>query len=848
MTKFMRLGRAFRSMTAWTVIATTFAQLPITSFAADEGRPADIAGLGQEPIPVPQPFNAALGAGVAQTFASCQTASIQQLIMGIGETVATAATGGLMMQNFNMSMPCPTGSDFDPNDLECSVLSPGGKFDPTSLKNYEMEIAKGIFAAQCKKAKLMAAQAQLKCLESQALALTSAIRSVQAGYDTYIDDRRNVITQVKKLVEERKAQEEDVNERLNGSESGRPGLRQVKQELEALTAGMHQQVNEIKAQTRDLTARRAIHEEQVANRTMHLASSCFAGPSDLVQNARGGEPACLLSPDRQADTLADHIVCVYQNNLAQKNGVKGDSFDINQAGVCASKLRSVLGVMFAPPTEGGGKISTGLDASDSGFEGNSELVTVADLENDFGDDLAAFDARGTTCAAFGLNKPIHDFVMDYAGACLARAAAGVKTERGQKSSKIGAAEHNIKTAEDGVRAFVNTQLDTFVKSYSKGTDALTGTPAIFPQAELNKCRGETPEGQVTCLTNAADSLQKIVEGGEGFGTDITIAALHDGSRPANARATIAFSCNGLEKCIAKYEHAHKFLKDEGKRLTTGLTEFVQQSNQHIEQFTNTMATRMSGASDALHGSLKDVNQLLASIGVGGVDIGPVQAETLQQGEDGLYDKPQNLLGLVGGKMNPPMLDIAGNNFSGALAGVAGGMENVDEEMRKQQGKMLALQGVGQKCVSEEIASLAEGYDKLYDLNCGSAAQFCSAQGRNAIDNLTSTLEGLGQGGFEGTESTLTTGSNICNQSYASAVNPVELQECQRKEEAVEKNGGTVGTKCQRILSKDYDNQVAVGQANMNAGRCMAIVQRLQNRAEEINARRRLAGGNATGAF
>src|SRR5690606_28341891 len=156
-------------------------------------------------------------------------------------------------------------------------------------------------------------------------------------------------------------------------------------------------------------------------------------------------------------------------------------------------------------------------------------------------------------------------------------------------------------------------------------------------------------------------------------------------------------------------------------------------------------------SQALDTNIAALNNALASLGVSRLmEFDRIEAEQLQPGEDGVVQPPQNVLGLIGALMNPPMRDVSGNSFAKALSGVGRKHEEISQDMAELLQAKRRLAVLADECSVKELVKLDREFrgaiGDFDEANCGLMQDFCgSSDNEDRIADLISALNGMGSG-------------------------------------------------------------------------------------------------------
>jgi len=735
-------------------------------------------------------FNASQIASLGGLFSSCQ-----------GATLA-GATGALASCMF-----APPGDLKEVSkNLSCEAFSPSGAFSlelfEKRLKQFE-DADKGI---ACQKGKLDAVRGQLQCLSSQASALAAQIGSLAGEYQKNLSRMQTDVNKLNSQINDRKEQDQEVLARLNGdSKSGRAGLNKVKEEVEQELGKMPAALEAVQKNNQELANMKATVTEKLTERTTVLAKECFDSRADA---------SFLCQKNAAPVKLKDYVLCRFeQNQFKRDNGVIEDN-RLNQTVASGRRaaLEQLLGEMFqdAPKEK---SVMSGPQSV--------EVLSFDDIERRFGKRLEGFNGKG-------LN--ISSFVLSNAKACFQRAQKTVARERKLKTSEIGRMQEQVVLKERSNEAAVRTKLQEYNQSYMKAMKAMTGNN--YPLV-LTACERGAPDVQERCLGQIEREFRGIVNGNT---PNSEIAMTIPSSQP---ESTINFTCRGINGCQAALQNISTKLNQEVVKARAFKRDYVVKANQSIDSFTARMATVLGVQNEALDQQIRNINSMMAGLGVKGtVDLKPVEAEELEKdgelgeendnGMGGLYKLPKSLMKLVGGKMSPPMLDVTENSFKEALGGIAEAGKELDEkksQIQEASDKLVTLKG---ECLKKEEDLIKKKLDEVLGKvrECSRNIEFCEGDGSDALVELR---DDVGDLGFIGSEpdisGTLSKGISQCQQSLADFEKTVEGENRDKK-------------LAERRLGE------------RNSTDCSAVVTSVKRQADDLNAfreRSRKTKSTASGA-
>lgn len=691
--------------------------------------------LAADPAPSAAPPSGGAGTGsgavgaaaaVSDAFGRIQTPSLTSAYASCKGAAWIGAAGTTVA-----CINSPPGDIKDASkNLSCEALSSSGSFSFDLATRRQKEFEDMIKGVDCEKSKLDAARGQLQCLSDQAGALAAQIGAMSKDFKDNLTRAKGDISQINSQIVDRKEQQKDLISKIGGDgETGDDGLLGAKKSTEELLSKIQGDLLVIKNNNRALDNKRAEFLEQVQSRTVVLARECFATRSDAnFRCTKNGPPV----------KLRDYILCRYeQNQFVGEGGVVEDN-KLNQvrAGGNRAALEQLLDEMFseAPRNKDVPMSSEQLQAAATQPVG---VLSYKDIEARYGPRFDRFNGKGLD---------IRGFVFSNAKSCFDRAETTVARERKLKGSQLGVAQEMILAKERENQANTMSKFQDYNQVYTKALGSITqqNLPLVLTACERGK-----PAQQEGCF----DQIEKSVRGllmGNAPGSSVKMV-IH-GTNPAN---NFNVTCSGINGCLKALQNRNKSLKVEIAKVKEAKRIYVTKFNDSAERFTQRMAQSLGVQNQALDQQMRSLNATLAGLGVKGVvDLKPIDAEEFEHDGEvsgdndtdmgGLYKMPKNLLKLVGGKMTPPMLNVAENSFKEALEGVAERKKDLDD--RKAQAREAAdkLASMMSECPGKEKEKIAEklggSLEKL--AQCSRALTFCQSNGPTALEALRDSLRSL----------------------------------------------------------------------------------------------------------
>jgi hypothetical protein len=825
-------------------LALSFALLSVTDGQAQ----TDPNTAGSNPISSlgstfdatkPPAFNAAASQGMANIFTSCIDPSAAMTAFG-----GLISTGGNpcagLAAGFNVQTPCNGPEDApDSSSLSCSRFQgANGQFDPTMMAGIQKAVNDASCTVTCKRAKTQAIQTELNCLTNQAKILQNQMASVQQNYQTNIQRMQQDINKVSGIEADRDQQLTDVTNKLQGNQqTGAGGLIALKQATQAMFAAMPAEIQGIKDAQHAQAVQAEQLEEEANQRKMSLASECFNTTSRSTFRC---------TPDGPAVSAKDYVICRYGQNaqLGANGKIESNSNVTARAQGGQANLSGLLDQMAGDSPSDTKVIPTSQQDATQGVDQTANktvsVLTVADIENQFGDQLEGFNGNG-------LN--IHDFVMQQYGYCFQKATAQVNTERdpNHKSSGLGIKQEALDAEAKTNSEHVNELLSKYSLQYQ---DDLTGLTGSNLPVDTSACTNATPDKQAACLDELKGNMEGLLKGSSKNSTmAINIAA----QQPGDA---ITFSCQGLNGCITALQNVSTKLVAAKSSAESFKNQYIVAANASIDNFTRQMAATLGPQNDMLQKRLQTINTAMASLGISNlINIPNVQAEQMQQdsgfcanppsssGSSGggggggggaqqcLYKNPDNVVNLIGGKMNPPMMDLSGPNFAQAISGLGSGAADLNKQAGRIDAAKQQLASLATTCKAQAgqtaLTSLSSAVNQFTGANCTSNG-VCSAKAASSLQDAYNSLSNVGMS-FSGSSGGSGGGTSISDIDDTLTAG---ISQCGSAGQSQQPSAGTTsgGTGAQ---------QVTVNTNQGNKIQCDAIARNIANQA-------RLVGNNGGG--
>ncbi|MCC7440840.1 MAG: hypothetical protein IT285_04360 [Bdellovibrionales bacterium] len=629
---------------------------------------------------------------------------------------------------------CPAPGEI-PQNPSCQEVQEGTRFSPSRLEALRARVTNSRDALVCQTSKMASLQSELGCLQRQAQTLSQQIASLQGAYTQNIQSMQTHMGRLQDLQKGREFQLEEVGKFLNGDPAtGRTGLLQLEQETEALLNAMPEQIQQREEAFRQIEDQQRVLEETKVTRTAGLAQQCF---NERVQpNYRCGRTGEAARPTN----AKAYLLCRYEQEMTRmpSGRVERENRGVaNNARNQAAALEALLNQIFAdapnnPNLPGGSNPQQFMEQAEQFSNQPMNVLSLADIENRYGDALRGFNSNGVD---------VHGFIIRSMSGCFSRANQQVRREERREGTQLGRLQSGLRTARRTASAAIRGIMNDLAQKYGRIHRALTGRNF---QPNITACAQALPTVQIGCLRDFENNFRGILHGStENSQMNIQIR----GNEAAPGLPTI--QCSGVKGCIATFQVVHQNVTREIADITEKRERDVRTFNQSVENFTNQMANGLRGMSASLDQRLQQMNAVMSSLGISpGVSINRVAPCPLETNEDfdGLVNSPSDLMCLVGGRMSPPMLNFAEDNFATALDGVAQKAQEANQQLNQVSTAMSAIAGLAQRCGTEEIERETTQFRTLVTQwnsgNCNYAREHCGAGGNQPISSLVSTIHDI----------------------------------------------------------------------------------------------------------
>lgn len=613
----------------------------------------------------------------------------------------------------------------------CEDFSKGGGFNQDSLEALLAGVRSSCAALSCRELKFSEVNRELSCLNTQADVMNSQLNSIRKTYTQQIQKMERDLNAFTEIEENRTAQIENLNLRLNGNpQIGLKGIRQVKEEFQRTYDELEQQIRDQDLKTKDIVSKRKGFESVKTSLVGAYARSCFApqttGPGGSVTG--GNELAFtqsnfLCEKNGTPTSAFEYLKCRFaQNQYKDSRGRRTrnpSSLTKDNARGASGQFEQFLSSMMRklPAGRSFGELSQGSSVN--------KVTNFREFKNAFERELQQFDQKGTE---------VSRFVMATMRRCFLRAETKVRRELKDERSEVRQFALALEKEEADLRAQNNQTMDRLAIQLSEGDKALTG---ISTRHSVATCKTSKPTTQVACLRSLQNTYLTRLNGSADGQSSFQVPPIP--IKGVDPQAVDQVVCTGLISCENALQQRNEQYERELKSLSKFKRNYVINANQAVEKFNQGIASQISSQSSALRDRLKAINSALASLGVsGGIPMENVPAEQLEfDPETGLVRVPQNPVNLIGGISSPPLLDVSGDTFSDALSNLAQGNQDLQQQFAEHTQAISQLQSLSGSCMEEEGLKAAEGFRsaarRFEDRNCFEDAD--SAGGTSRLQEL-----------------------------------------------------------------------------------------------------------------
>ncbi|MCM2277518.1 MAG: hypothetical protein NDJ89_05530 [Oligoflexia bacterium] len=584
----------------------------------------------------------------------------------------TSALGGCLGLDINEDI-----------DLEVSCDAFAGSDGQFSSSKFEEKLTKmkGVKTSlSCKKAKFDRLSSDMNCMRSQAAALQAKTGSLQKYFEQNLQRMRQDVQQIQAAEKDRGVQLEETQRLLgDDKDSGREGLVPLMNATEKMLGEeIPSAVEDARQKVVGLAQMKKAHEEGVAARKMTLTKGCFVSkPSSAYRCQSFGKPM----------TAREYVLCRYgQNQRLTKSGqIQYSQLVTKRAASNQAGLESVLDAIFGESVAASAPIDPKSPNAEAQLSKTVAIFSIDDIEKRYGSRLRSFDGNGLS---------IHDFVMKTLRGCYGDAEKAAMREL-KSAGFLGDSATRLKLQESMLIADSNKKLERFSSHYGKVMSALTGQNLPL---NTQACKAGAPSVQVTCLEDLKKNLEGLYHGNV---PQSTIRMQVKGTNPATY---INLNCQGLRGCVTALQNTMSGLRREVQRIGEYKKDYVTKANGNFVEAAMRYAQTLSPESGMIAQRIAQMNQTLSTLGLPPLETEDVKGEELKPDEryEGLYGSPRNVLGFVGAKMTPPLIDLSGRGLSSSMDRISRAQREMDRKADEVGRAIAKAEGKKKGCMKQDL--------------------------------------------------------------------------------------------------------------------------------------------------
>ncbi len=737
-----------------------------------------VNSLGISPSAYNSTVGSALG-GTGNFYSSCfnfsasinQTGNlIKQLSDDKSKTSASPQSLANMMGGDCLSMQC-TGPETGPDasTLSCDVLGRTKDAFNTSLKARSEQLNLALNTLTCKKTKAECVSAELNCLSSKANIVNQQVASVREEYNRNITQMKQQLNTFVNDEGDIQQQDKFLAERMNNDiNAGNPGILKLRDATEQLVNNtLPTQIQASTDKLRLLTQKRRELDEIVVRKKISQTTQCFA-QEDTGNYCKGEDTlakwATRARPKAKScgyGSWCDYLVCRYwENNRLAAGGVNikastkqdADNKVRNFAALIDSILNRSPKSPQVPQTQ---DQANNPQFNASQFADAVNLFDPGTINSQYGSQLSQFN---------GAELNVKDLFVRKLTQCYNKQSQIVDNERQRALGDIGKAVFDIKSMENTTSLELRNTLDNYATHIGKVYAGMTGRPFV-PDTSL--CKNATADTMVSCLQNIQTSLNNLLN-------REPVALSIPAKSPNNS---FLIRCSGLVGCASDMQKARELLEVRKGQIQASKKSFIQQAKQATETFTNSIKARFEASNSMLQAQKDRINQALGSLGGRPISTskqfqGVVPLKTSSEpGMEGMVEVPDDVVGLIASRMNPPLMDSNADGYNDAISSMGSVSSRYEQRLSSVQQSLDMLSNKRQECVSlKEDRILTSLNTNVMALNnCTKINQWCDPAGKNTLQNLVNSamdITGENTDRFNSITSALNDGVTACDVTIA----------------------------------------------------------------------------------
>jgi hypothetical protein len=819
-----RRSAGLSSVTVWALLASLSGVTPESGIVAAlpearaEDAPKTLSNI------LPPGLNPAVGS-FSNLFTQC----------GLQNTVAPAVVTGIQaVRGKSTAGSLEQGCEnfVDPGEIKdsCEAFtdSKTGAWKNAEFQAMLKSVASAEQSLSCRKEKLKQIDRELQCFKQGNLALEQQIAQIQAEYMRNMQTMQSHVAQMTAYVGDRDRQIGDIHERLEGGGiGGRVGIKALKEEAKGLLDASHDQVHKPGEGLRDRVQKaewdRQRYQESKKMRSMALAIQCFKNePVPTLKCYQRDKSGRNIAINVSAYEYAECATRGY-HRLGKNGRLEIDAETAARADAQAANLRAKIDAIFSQaPTDPNVLSSAGQDGKGAPEQANRFLHPDAI-------DWKQLDSANRPEIKFNIRQVLEQAMRR----CHKSREAQVEKEadtsgNGRSTSALAALAQTMRSNEATTQQMANRLVQNYELIHQKINATLTGSAVPLNTAQ---CRNSSPARQLACLEDAHAATDDLLQG-KTPASEQTILI-----KANNPAMNIPITCRGLVGCETILTNAKVNLENDKQKVVQNKKDYIQKANQQIEAFTQQMAQNFSAQTAYLRDRLEKAKAALGAMGIRELglsldNVRPVELQKTQDRDgDGLYAMPTDLIGLIGGKAQPPMIKV--DDLNSSIGGVAEAVKEYEGKATKIAEKSRALQNLEGSCklalVGKQVDELRGASSQLSQ--CFETMQYdCDAAAREQLSKLSGKVEEITEKFGSATGSLLDIAGVL-----ATATNSCKLAETRATAERARLQGLIDG-------AQTYKAKFAVVQEKTSEG----IRAESQSDIELSNLRKQLADLSPTG--
>lgn len=640
---------------------------------------------------------------------------------------------------------------------QAPTCSNGTIFNKAAFDQAVCTAQKDASCATLKQQALTGLLSQLNCIEGQEKAVESQIRGLQSAWQSNLNTMQQNVSSIDAVVKDRVNQIQFLNNKLTGSPKGdgSGGLMGMQQQFQAAYAQIQTDALGLQSGYTALQNEQAQFQQNLQNFEMGKAQACMNTASGQYHCKLNGPPC----------SLVEYIQAVY---YSLKRTDPSSAQNQAQSQSTASGLSALLQTIFNNMSNQTTLTPLTKDSADSLAAQQAQVSGInspADVLNQYGAQLAAFNTGP-------LN--VQQVFLSGLESCYEAAQNAVGAQENQPGSTVYMYMQRVSADSTSFRASVNQ----FTSKYSDLYNSFWTTLGMTGPVNATTCMAAATSttGKMSCANDLTTNFEGLYTGTTP-NSQVNVSVPGVSSSPPT---TFTINCYGVNGCVTQFKNAINNVTQETTRLDQVKSSYIQQANSSIQSFATNMSTQISTQTSAVQSNLLSLKSQLAALGVTFQLPGGITPETLVKGQttnsqgqqvDGLYNMPQNILAVIGGNANPPLLDLTQGGFDNAAQNVQQQIQTDQQNVSQANSAISQIKAAAATCQQEiQHKAIESVVTKANALNtqCDNNAVWCQQGGSSQLQNLQSSLAQISDDGSgldtSSIDQALATGIGTCQAS------------------------------------------------------------------------------------